>query len=287
MSMIPVVIAQIPAKINSVYARTTKNCPLTQNASTVIMMPLIRVSHQRSLIGRSVKACTIHITPMSRNTKPRMSANPAKVAVGWIRATIPDAAEEHGEDRPDPPARPVNRSEDGLLGGEQQEQKSGEDSDGGDRSLVELQYHERDHDPEHARQELNPPIRGDLLGHRREAEAGANRHLAVGRPALVLGLPAPARRRVQTARVPCHAGNVTRSCSVCTTLPCLSVGLCVSGTSRPTRPPAAPSRAAARCRRRRRRRLRRAFRARAAPRRGGRAARGARRGCAGLPRRTR
>jgi signal transduction histidine kinase len=66
------------------------------------------------------------------------------------------------------------------------EHESGEDPDRGDRCLIELQHHERDHDPEHAEQQLDPPVRGDLLKRRLGSETGAKRDLAVGGPALSL-----------------------------------------------------------------------------------------------------
>lgn len=110
MSVIPVVIAQIPTKINSVYARTTKNSPPTQNPSTIIMIPLIRVSHQRSFDRLLIEGVHHPHHADEREHESEDVGESREGRRGVDQRDDPGRCEEHGEDRPGPAPRPINGS---------------------------------------------------------------------------------------------------------------------------------------------------------------------------------
>src|SRR5450755_4159574 len=100
----PFTIAQMPANTSNVAARVRKNWPLSQNASPTIRMPLIRLSHHRSLKTRSANAWTVQRIPIIRNTKPEDVGEPGEGRFRMDQGNDCGGGQQHPEQHPYPPA---------------------------------------------------------------------------------------------------------------------------------------------------------------------------------------
>ena len=136
-----------------------KNWPPVQKASTIIATPEIRPNHQSPLTSRSPNAWMIQKMPTIRNRKPRMSAIAANVFSGLMNAITPGDQQQQAEEEQDPAAASPRVSDPSAScwKPESEEHDPDQHADRGDRSLVELKDHQRDHDPEEAEDQPQPP----------------------------------------------------------------------------------------------------------------------------------